>query len=66
MRLKWSFLAIKENTMSGTNPTPLITQEYHPHGEAWWRQHHAMRMFFIGRDWETGQNLRNDDGSKYR
>jgi hypothetical protein len=25
MRLKWSFLAIEENAMSGANPTPLIT-----------------------------------------
>ena len=28
--------------------------------ELWWWQHHAVGMFFIGRDWETGQNLRND------
>ena len=24
--------------------------------DAWWWQHHAVGMFFIGRDWETGQN----------
>jgi hypothetical protein len=26
---------------------------YHPYGEAWWWQHHAMGMFFSVRDWET-------------
>ena len=26
----------------------------HPYGEAWWWQHHAVGMFFSGRDWETG------------
>jgi hypothetical protein len=53
MRLKLSFLAIKDNAMSGANPTP-------PHSEAWWWQRHAVGMFFIGRDWETGRNWRND------
>ena len=33
-----SFLAIKENAMSGANPTPLITPRTHLHSEAW-RQH---------------------------
>ena len=42
MRLKFSFLAIKENAMSGANPTPLINPK--------------IPSFFIGRDWETGQN----------
>ena len=55
MRLKLSFLAIKENDMSGTNPTPLITPRT-PYNEAWWWQHHAVGMFFIVRDWETGGN----------
>jgi hypothetical protein len=61
MRLKLSILAIKENTMSGANTTPLITREDHPHSEAWWWQHHAVGMFFICR--ETGQILRNDGWS---
>jgi hypothetical protein len=56
MRLKCSFLAIKENAMSGAKPTPPITQEQYPHCEAWWWQHHAVGVFFIGRDLETGQN----------
>ena len=30
MRLKCSFLAIKENAMSGANPTPRITREHQP------------------------------------
>ena len=58
MRLKLSFLDIKENAMSGANPT----HSHHPentiptvkHGSQW--QHHAVGMFLIGRDWETGQN----------
>ena len=29
---------------------------HHPYGEAWWWQHHAVGMFFIGRDWETSQD----------
>ena len=56
MRLIFSFLAIKENAISGANPTPLITPRIPSHSEAWWWQHHAVEMFFIGRDWETGQN----------
>ena len=32
--------------------------QYHPYGEAWWWQHHAVGMFFPCRDWETGQNWR--------
>ena len=31
-------------------------REHHPHSEAWWWQHHAVGMFFIGRDWVTGHN----------
>ena len=27
-----------------------------PYGEAWWWQHHAVGMFFSGRDWETHQD----------
>ena len=61
MRLKLCFLAIKENAMSGANPQHLPSpREHHPHSEAWWGQHHAMWMLFIGRHWETGQNWRND------
>ena len=45
MRQTFCFMAIKENTMSGANPTPLITREHHPHSEAWWWQHHAVGMF---------------------
>ena len=25
---------------------------HHPYGETWWWQHHAVGMFFSGRDWE--------------
>jgi hypothetical protein len=31
-------------------------REHHPHSEAWWWQHHDVGIFFISRDWETGQN----------
>ena len=34
---------------------------HHPYGEAWWRQHHAVGMFFSGRDWETSQDRGNDE-----
>ena len=53
MRLKFSFLAIKINAMSGANPTPLITPRTpvkHGGGSI------MLSGFFIGRDWETGQN----------
>jgi hypothetical protein len=26
------------------------------YGEAWWWQHHAVGMFFSGRDWETSHD----------
>ena len=50
MRLKLIFLAIKENAISGANPTPLIT----PRTPSPQEHHHAVGMFFIGRDWESG------------
>ena len=28
---------------------------HHPYGEAWWWQHHAVGMFFSGREWEASQ-----------
>ena len=37
-----------------------VPADKHPHSEAWWWQHHAVGMSFIGRDWETGRNWRND------
>jgi hypothetical protein len=36
----------------------------HPYGEAWWWQHHAVGMFFSGRDWETSQVWGKDKVSK--
>ena len=33
---------------------------HHPYGEAWWGQHHAVGMFFSGRDWETNQDRGKD------
>jgi hypothetical protein len=59
MRLIFRFLAIKENAMSGTNPTPLTT----PRTPS---QHYAVGMFFISR---TGKQVRIEgmmDGAKYR
>ena len=38
--------------------------QYHPCGEAWWWQHHAVEMFFRGRDWETSQDQGKDEQSK--
>jgi hypothetical protein len=29
---------------------------YHPYSEAWWWQHHAVGMFFSGKNWETSQD----------
>ena len=37
---------------------------HHPYGVAWWWQHHAVGMFFIGMDWETSQNWGQDEQSK--
>ena len=60
MRLKLSFLAIKENAWRKPNTS------HHPENTIptvimlWEWQHHAVRMFFNGRDLETGQNIRND------
>ena len=64
MRLNFSFLAIKENAMSGTNPTPLITGEHHPHSEAWWWHHHAL-CFSLAGTWKLVRIERIMDGAKY-
>ena len=34
--------------------------QYHPYGEEWWWQHHAVEMFFSTRDWETSQDWGKD------
>ncbi|XP_073323188.1 uncharacterized protein [Pagrus major] len=36
---------------------------YHPYSEAWWWQHHAVGMFFSGRNWETSQDRGKDECS---
>ena len=36
---------------------------HHPYGEEWWWQHHAVEMFFSGRDWETSQDRGRDEQS---
>jgi transposase len=48
-----------------------LQETWHPYGEAWWWQHHAVGMFFSGRDWEagTGRLVRikgKINGAKYR
>uniref|UniRef100_A0A8C8HKN0 SRCR domain-containing protein n=1 Tax=Oncorhynchus tshawytscha TaxID=74940 RepID=A0A8C8HKN0_ONCTS len=43
MRLNLSFLAIKENALSGANPTPLITPRT-PSSEAWWWHAGGVRL----------------------
>ena len=40
----------------GLNAKRLEEIWHHPCGEAWWWQHHAVGMFFNGRDWETSQD----------
>ena len=37
---------------------------HHPYGDAWWWQHHAVGMFFRGREWETSQDRGKDEGSR--
>jgi hypothetical protein len=35
-----------------------------PYGEAWWWLHHAVGMFFSGRELETSQDRGKDERSK--
>uniref|UniRef100_A0A8C7GM42 Uncharacterized protein n=1 Tax=Oncorhynchus kisutch TaxID=8019 RepID=A0A8C7GM42_ONCKI len=37
---------------------------HHPNSEARWWQHHAVGMFFSGRDWETSQDRGKDEQGK--
>ena len=38
---------------------------HHPYSEAWWwQQHHAVGIFFRGRDWETSQDQEKDEQCK--
>ena len=39
---------------------------HHLYSESWWWQHHAVGMFFRGRDWETSQDQGKDEGENYR
>ena len=66
MRLKLSFLAIKENAMSGANPIPLITQRMPSHSEAWWWQHHSVGMFSSSGIGKLVSIEGIMDGAKYR
>ena len=65
-RLKLSFLAIKENTISGANPTPHITREHHStmkHGGG------SIMMWGCVSSAGTGKLVRIEemsDGAKYR
>ena len=36
----------------------------YPYDEAWWWQHHAVGIFFNGRDWESSQDRGKDEQSK--
>ena len=56
----WAFWPSRKTLCLAQTQHLSSPREQHPHSEAWWWQHHAVGMFFIGRDWETGQNLRND------
>ncbi len=38
--------------------------EYHPKSRVCWQQHHAVGMFFSGRDWRTRQNRRKAQCTK--
>ena len=40
--------------------------EHHPYREAWWLQHHALKMLFSGRDWETWRIEGTMNRAKYR
>ena len=40
--------------------------QYHSYGEAWWWQHHAVRMFFNSRDWRLVRIEAKMHGAKYR
>ena len=37
---------------------------HHFYGEAWWWQHHVVRIVFSCRDWETSQDQGKDERSK--
>ena len=37
---------------------------HHPDSEAWRGQHHAVGMFFSGKDWETSQDQEKDEWRK--
>ena len=46
--LKWKRFRITR-TLLRAGPT------HHSNGEEWWWQHHAVGVFFSGRDWGSGQ-----------
>ena len=60
MRIKLSFLSIKETLCLAQTQHLSSPREHHLHSEAWCWEHHDVGIFFISRDWETGQNLSND------
>ena len=53
-----SSLAWMPSNTSGGNQATLITWPIHPYDEAQWFQHHAVGMFFSGRDWGSSVRIK--------
>ncbi|KAK3543137.1 hypothetical protein QTP70_011676 [Hemibagrus guttatus] len=54
---EWQVSCLEE-TRQGSSPG-----QYYPYTKAWWWQHHAVGMFFSGRNWETSQDGGKDECS---
>ena len=52
------------NSLAESQASRLEETWHHPYGEALWWQHHAVGMFFSGRDWEPSQDQGKDAQSK--
>uniref|UniRef100_A0AAZ3QNG4 Transposase n=1 Tax=Oncorhynchus tshawytscha TaxID=74940 RepID=A0AAZ3QNG4_ONCTS len=54
------------NSLPECQASRLEETRHQPYGEAQWWQHHAVGMFFSGRDWETSQDRGKMNGARYR
>ena len=52
-KILWSDETKIEDFVLNAHASYLEETWHHPFGEAWRWQHHAVGMFFSGRDWET-------------
>ncbi|KAK3542834.1 hypothetical protein QTP70_004639 [Hemibagrus guttatus] len=66
-RLRWfGYVQRRETSCLDETRQRSSPGQYHPYSEAWWWQHHAVRTFFSGSNWETSQDQGKMNAAMYK